>query len=350
MRSFLLPETSLGDLEPDSIAALIAAAADITLVLDPAGLIRDLAVQSDALLHELGDSPAWVGRSLASTLTAESRRKLDALLQREVRCRHLDHVGADGRAVPVLYSCARVEGRLFAFGRDIRAMPALQRHLVKAQQRMERDYARLRDVEMRYRMLFQLSSEAVLILDAGRLRIGEANPAARTMFGVEIGQLAGLGLNEIFTPETYGGVEAHLGSVRAGLRADEVQAQTVPRGKLRGARVTVKASLFRPAGAPLFLLRVAALNDPAPTPSIPDPGWTMPGAGEPIADRIGHALLKDLVREATEAIERLCIEVALERAGNNRASAAGLLGLSRQSLYVKLHRYGLGDLSPDEEG
>ena len=33
-------------------------------------------------------------------------------------------------------------------------------------------------------------------------------------------------------------------------------------------------------------------------------------------------------------------------AGNNRASAAEMLGLSRQSLYVKLRRYGIG---PDEE-
>jgi DNA-binding protein Fis len=31
--------------------------------------------------------------------------------------------------------------------------------------------------------------------------------------------------------------------------------------------------------------------------------------------------------------------------GDNRASAAEMLGLSRQSLYAKLHRFGLGDLS-----
>jgi DNA-binding protein Fis len=31
--------------------------------------------------------------------------------------------------------------------------------------------------------------------------------------------------------------------------------------------------------------------------------------------------------------------------GNNRASAADMLGLSRQGLYAKLHRFGIGDLS-----
>jgi transcriptional regulator of acetoin/glycerol metabolism len=34
---------------------------------------------------------------------------------------------------------------------------------------------------------------------------------------------------------------------------------------------------------------------------------------------------------------------------DNRASAATLLGLSRQSLYVKLRRFGLGDLGPADE-
>jgi hypothetical protein len=33
--------------------------------------------------------------------------------------------------------------------------------------------------------------------------------------------------------------------------------------------------------------------------------------------------------------------------GDNRASAAEMLGLSRQSLYVKLRRYGLGDLGAE---
>jgi DNA-binding NtrC family response regulator len=38
-------------------------------------------------------------------------------------------------------------------------------------------------------------------------------------------------------------------------------------------------------------------------------------------------------------IEKMCIQSALELTGNNRASAAEMLGLSRQSLYVKLRRF-----------
>ncbi len=59
--------------------------------------------------------------------------------------------------------------------------------------------------------------------------------------------------------------------------------------------------------------------------------------------------LKEIVRESTDLIERLCIEAALAYTGDNRASAAEVLGLSRQSLYSKLHRHGLGNLSGDDE-
>ena len=51
----------------------------------------------------------------------------------------------------------------------------------------------------------------------------------------------------------------------------------------------------------------------------------------------------------TDVIERLCIEAALELTRDNRASAAEMLGLSRQSLYVKLRRHGLGDLEAGDE-
>ncbi len=45
----------------------------------------------------------------------------------------------------------------------------------------------------------------------------------------------------------------------------------------------------------------------------------------------------------------MCIEAALELTKNNRASAAELLGLSRQSLYSKLNRFGAGKVYTDED-
>jgi transcriptional regulator PpsR len=79
----------------------------------------------------------------------------------------------------------------------------------------------------------------------------------------------------------------------------------------------------------------------------PRVGRELPRSVEQLTELIGRVALKDLVREATDVIERLCIEAALELTGDNRASAAEMLGLSRQSLYVKLRRYGLGDLDND---
>jgi DNA-binding NtrC family response regulator len=70
----------------------------------------------------------------------------------------------------------------------------------------------------------------------------------------------------------------------------------------------------------------------------------LPRSAADLKDLVGRVAIKDLVRQATDVIERLCIEAALEITGDNRASAAEMLGMSRQSFYVKLRRYGLGDL------
>jgi DNA-binding NtrC family response regulator len=59
--------------------------------------------------------------------------------------------------------------------------------------------------------------------------------------------------------------------------------------------------------------------------------------------------LQQLVREAVEQLERQHILASLEQTGGNRTAAAALLGLSRQSLYAKLERYGL-DGGGESEG
>jgi transcriptional regulator PpsR len=74
----------------------------------------------------------------------------------------------------------------------------------------------------------------------------------------------------------------------------------------------------------------------------------MPRSIEQMTELVGRVPLKELVRETTDIIERLCIEAALELTDDNRASAAEILGLSRQGFYVKLRRYGLGDIAAEE--
>ena len=67
-----------------------------------------------------------------------------------------------------------------------------------------------------------------------------------------------------------------------------------------------------------------------------------------MTELVGRLPLKDIVRETTDLIEQLCIEAALELTGDNRASAAEMLGLSRQSLYIKLRRFGLIEGASDD--
>lgn len=71
--------------------------------------------------------------------------------------------------------------------------------------------------------------------------------------------------------------------------------------------------------------------------------------GEDLAALVGRMPLKEIVGETVDLIERLCIETALKMTRNNRASAADMLGVSRQSLYVKLRRFGLQDFGDDPD-
>ena len=74
----------------------------------------------------------------------------------------------------------------------------------------------------------------------------------------------------------------------------------------------------------------------------------LPRTAEQLTQLVGRVSLREIVGETTDVIERMCIEAALNLTGNNRASAAEILGLSRQSLYSKLNRYGLGSSDSDD--
>lgn len=66
-----------------------------------------------------------------------------------------------------------------------------------------------------------------------------------------------------------------------------------------------------------------------------------PDSSRNVVELVGSASLKDIVAETTDVVEKLCIEAAVDLTKNNRVAAAEMLGLSRQSLYVKLRKYGL---------
>jgi transcriptional regulator PpsR len=447
------------------------AAADLALVLDETGSIRDVGFGSDEIARDLEQAEGWVGRPWVDAVALDSRGKVEALLAADVaedapRWRHVNHLTGSA-TLPILCAIAPVGrgGRRVVFGRDLRPLSQLQQRLVEVQQSMERDYSRLRQAETRYRLLFQMSVDPLLVLDADSLRILEANPAAQRLFARATRRLPGRPLAELFSTEDRQAVSGLLATLRSAGRADDVGARLAE----DGPAVIVSASTFRQEGGLLLLIRLevaategGAAGIPEPTAkllkaldSVPDAfvvvdagarilaanaafvemvqlssedqargasldrwlgrqsvefevllatlrsrgavrlyssalrgelggqteveisavavthggqpcfGFAMRDIGprarplprigdgatrsvEQLTGLIGKVPLKDLVREATDAIERLCIEAALDLAGDNRASAAEMLGLSRQSLYVKLRRYGLGDLATDD--
>lgn len=85
-----------------------------------------------------------------------------------------------------------------------------------------------------------------------------------------------------------------------------------------------------------------------PVTSLPGPAPVSDEAMRNVMDLVGSAPLKDIVAATTDVVEKMCIETAVELTDNNRVAAAEMLGLSRQSLYVKLRKYGL--LSRNDRG
>ena len=472
MNKFEAPKRSLGDLDAEVAAKLIAAASDIALIVGDDGVIQDVSFSSDELSQH-GNGVDWRGRPWIDTVTVESRPKVEALLKsaaggEPIKWREINHSSAQGQSLPVRYSTIRLgdQGRLVAIGRDLRALSTLQQRLVDTQISMEREYARLRNAETRYRLLFQLSSEAVLIADAATLRIVEANPAAERMIAQRNKRIVGMALLDLFDDKGAREMQALLSAARSSARPDDAHVMAAD----SDLKFTASVSLFRQESTSYVLVRLVpdvggrTEGEPSPAKSrvirivetmpdafvLTDPerrildvnpafldlaqlatleqargetldrwlGRTgvdvnvlfanlrehgsvrgfatvlrgeygtseevevsavsaldsdMPSLGfvlrpatrrppaetrlardlprsvEQLADLVGRMSLKDLVRETTDVIERLCIEAALELTGDNRASAAQMLGLSRQSLYSKLRRYGLGNLGPEDE-
>jgi transcriptional regulator PpsR len=455
-------------LDAQTAAALIAAVADVALIIDSAGIIIDRSFGSEELQAELEGGRSWIGLPWLDTVTPESQVKVrgllkDALAGAPGRTRHVNHPAESGEDVPILYSALRIgkSKQILASGRDLRTISTLQRRLLDAQASMERDYGKLRQVETRYRMLFQLSPEPVLIVDALTQRIVEANPSACRLLGEDAAALISRSFMDLFNVEGQLALQALLAGRRAGSRPEET------RVALSDSRrdIAVAASMFRQEGAGFFLVRLseAAAAPEAATAPVPFAGlaemasdamvvtsadsrvlsanrsflelaelasedqakgqgldrWLgrlsvdvdvlmanlrqrgavrlfttiirgeygasadvelsatamgdektrsygfvirevgrrvvsktaagigLPRSVEQLTELIGRVSLKELVRDSTDMIERLCIEAALQVTNDNRASAAEMLGLSRQSLYVKLRRYGLGDLDDE---
>ncbi|MGL4241876.1 MAG: transcriptional regulator PpsR [Beijerinckiaceae bacterium] len=456
------------EVDPQAARAALTGFADVTVVIDRQGYILSISAPAGSTL------PAAVGLAdgldFRETLMRDCLGKAQELIEDAAageigRARELNHKTQSGAPYSIQYQAIRQgrNGDILLIGRDLSPLSELQQRLLQAQQATDRDYSRIRAMETRYRVLFQLSHEPMLIADAVTRKVAEANNACLAAFNLPLNRIVGRSLQALFDEHDGDALAALISNAMAGgeakpatLRAAAGEAQyrttvnlfrqdgashllmrpmpaapghfaandatflhallerlpegfvvtdgngsvveanrrfldlaelptlgaaagrsldewvgrpgidfgvllaalrdsgvvrgfvTVLRGAY-GSSETVEVSavaLFDHAEQRLGFLIRGGTGEAAAEGGLPA---AIPRSVEQMKQLVGSVPMKELVRETADMIERLCIEAALELTRDNRASAAEMLGLSRQSLYAKLHRFGIGDLSAGSE-
>ena len=468
MNSITSPAHVLGQLNPDEVAHIVQASADISLTLNRDGVIQSIAFGNPDLRSPSLES--WIGKNWLDVVTSESRPKIQALLQDAnetslSRFRQINVPSPGSADLPLLCATLKVgsTGQIIALARDLREISLLQQRLVDAQQAIERDYTRLRQLETRYRVLFEMASEAVIVLDANTFKVIEANPRAADLLGDSVKKLSGRLLMDYLTKgdriqvqsllskvaytstvaelntSILSGQEVYLSAApfrnenqslilvtlkRSGELVDRhdsnaqslvIQALenapdgfivTNSAGKILTANqaflrlimsdkleqilnepldrwlerssvdlrvmlsnlhekgsIKLFATSIRDSFGTLHPVEISAVSVPYPHACL---GFTIREVGSRIRSKIqpeesitrsseeltqlvGRLPLKEIINETTDLIEQLCIKAALDLTRGNRVSASEMLGLSRQSLYIKLRKYDLSDQSKDSD-
>ncbi len=444
-----------------TVASLFRQACDLLLVIDNEGEILDCHITKELS----GNMPPLgvVGRNWSSLVTVESRLKIQemiasALKHGEARWRQINFMSEIEDDIPMTFKVQALgcSDQLLAFGRDLSRLTNVQQNLVQAQLTLERETARLRSSDTRYKVLFRSVGEAVVIVDPMTETVVEANDAAEVVLKRSERKLINRKLGEVFADFhaalvsdlvakakvadkrdfsdilTSDDGSRHIVSVRYVPQhpdsfilirispADIAAWSTKSNGHLLadsfldampdGIVITDKDGRIFQANSAFQTIAQLSSEDAAIGQSIEK--WvgrtsvdfsvmmanlrkygylrnfatsvrdelgietnveisaaamkgsasgsfafvfrnidqrivasknteTIGKTSEQMVELIGKLSLKQIVRQTTDEIERLCIESALTITGDNRASAAELLGLSRQSFYVKMRRFGL---------
>lgn len=459
----LWPGRTLPQIAPEILTDILARASDIAIVVADGGLVMSLLINPNN--RSFGRLDHWQGRDLRDFLTPESVPKLDAKLAAAaaggdisgpIELNHSDNATWEFPIRYTLHPLGR-DGAILMLGRDLRPIAEVQLQLAKAQLALERDHEAQREFDTRYRVLLNVTHDAVVFVAIGSGRITDLNKAAAALLGAQRDSLIGAPFAQEFESRRGGEViESLIGAVDRG--------PTELRTRRGGREVRVSPTLFRAAGERLLVCRIdreggaerggdelteglqglyregpdaivftgsdgviRAANDaflamieaadlaalkgrlfsdflgrggvdmriltenaaragqirlygtrlsgvfgaevpveisatyledrsrPAYAFVIRDAGRVdgvraAAGAGaaasmddpsRSVVDLVGSTTLREIVAETTEVVEKMCIETAVSLTNNNRVAAADMLGLSRQSLYVKLRKYGL---------
>lgn len=448
---------------PEMLGDIIAALADIALVIDDDGTIKTVITnasnaEADSLAH-------WQDRDVRSILRVESVPKFERALRtfldgpktvQPLQLNHADDLHEWG--FPVNYTLHHIgpEGSILMLGQDLRPISEMQQQLVKAQMSLERDYEQQREYDTRFRVMMESSRDAVVFVSMSSGRIIDANNQAARLLGRDRGDVIGAGFAQEFEGRRKGELVDALAAAALSDAVSSVTAETRKTGKV----IKLHPTVFRASGDRVILCRLdlndghaSAIDEVTPSMiglfnqgadaiaftdsdgnlltvneaflELASAAHTMNVKGRSLGDylqrgqvdlrvllenaaRAGHirlystkmegeygaprtveisatylndqehpgyafilrdasradavrvspapvgeenvksvmelvgsATLKEIVAETTDVVERMCIETAIELTSNNRVAAAEMLGLSRQSLYVKLRKYAL---------
>ena len=256
--------SSFSDLAPELIEVMVSVACDIALILDDSGVIKNVAVGKARPAP--ADAREWIGQHWADTVTVEMREKVGQFLADlsgggVSRVRHLAHASGDGPEIPMAYSAIRLgdQGPTLAVGRDLRLVSAMQERLTSTQRTIERDYWQRRQAETRYRLLFDVALEPMLIVDAATYDVVDANRSAAALLGRPGGDIVGKPLGASVASAARADLYAFLDSARASTRPLSGRTTTLDGGKALDLRV----SAFDGDAANVLFLRLSEVKEDA---------------------------------------------------------------------------------------
>lgn len=450
-------------LAPEMLGDIIAALADIALVIDGTGQIASVITSPE--IGSYDDVARWENRDVREILLKESIPKFDRAITsfnngnvslQPTQLNHKDELREWGFPVNYTFHSVGPDGSILMLGRDLRPISEMQQQLVKAQMALEQDYEQQREYDTRFHVLMETSRDAFVFVSQGSGRVVEANSLAARLLGRERNDVIGTAFAQEFDGRRKSEMMEALSAAALAEGPANITAQTRKGNKT----VRLHPTLFRASGERVLLCRIdqndvetgvnselprnlsglfekgadaiaftdaegnlvsvneafleltnaahalnvkgrslgdylnrghvdlrvllensarsghirlystkmagdygasrvveisaTYLNDPE------NPGYafilrdasradairvTPAPAGEEnvksVMELVGSATLKEIVAETTDVVERMCIETAIELTSNNRVAAAEMLGLSRQSLYVKLRKYTL---------
>lgn len=438
------------------LASVLDAAADIILVLDKTGLVKEMKLQREGV--SLFENCKWTGKNIREFVSIESLGKIDVLLQlsdpdNSVNYQQISHQGAENVDVPVSYRATKLnsQGDIILFGQSEVELSLLQRRLVESQFILDREINNFKLQEGIYKSVFSNSESPQFVVEMKTLRVVDLNTAANHMIGFKSFKEKKPTIYDLFSDEDTSVLHKLLLSSRDST-SGIIQVKLT-----NGSNAKLKTSYHFMDNKDYILLEVVAINSESPLQNIsrqidkiPDFAKHIPDAyillddeqnivtanmlfyelfdfpknydissldfetlfekadvdgkilfsnlkengmvknmlstvkthlGETfiieiagcrfvknqkmfiglsfrpsiklnnipeimnrdatlldkqVEGLVGSMSLKEIVRRTTYSIECLCIDVALKLTKNNRASAAQLLGISRQSLYMKM--------------